>query len=171
MNRQQWKDLAEVIGFVSIVASLVFVGIETRNSTKQSMLNTQALEIAAYQSLMSNIDEINALSLGNTEAAGTLMKIWDEDSKNMWGDEAKDIERFKQDRALFILFRHGDLAYFMYERGAIDESRLRSALAPVPIGSEVGREFWQRTKVYFTDGYREYIDRRIAELETAGAGQ
>lgn len=161
MNRQQWKDLAEVVGFLSIVASLVFVGIETRNSTKQSMQNTQALEIAAYQSLMSNIDEINALSLGNAEAGRTLLKIWEEDSM--------DLDQFQLNRALFILFRHGDLAYFMYERGAIDESRLRSALAPVPITREVGREFWQQTKGYFTEGYRDYIDRRIAELSSAAA--
>ena len=127
------------------------------------MLNTQALEIAACQSLNSNIEEINAPSLGNTEAAGTLIKIWEE--------ESADLGRFQLDRALFILFRHGDFAYFMYERGAIDESRLRSALAPVPVRSTVGREFWQNAKGYFTDGYRDYIDRRILELEANDGGQ
>ncbi len=45
MSRQQWKDLAEAIGFTAVVASLVFVGIETRNSTKQAELTTQVLEI------------------------------------------------------------------------------------------------------------------------------
>ena len=96
MNRKQWKGVAEAIGFLAIIASLVFVGIETRNSTKQSELNTQALEIAAYQALMSNIDNVNALSLESPAAAATMARIWD-----------------------------GDLAYFMYERGAIDEERLR----------------------------------------------
>ena len=150
MTRQQLKDLAEATGFIAIIASLVFVGIESRNSTKQSMLNTQALEITAYQALMSNINDVNALSLESPIAAEAMAKIW--------SDEAFDAEQFQLERVLYILFRHGDLAFYMYERGAIDEERLRSAIAPVPINSEVGRDFWERQKGSFTQNYRKYLD-------------
>ncbi len=153
MTRQQLKDLAEAIAFIAIIASLVFVGIESRNSSKQSMLNTQALEITAYQALMSNIDDVNALSLESPIAADAMAKIWSAD--------ASDAEQFQLDRVLFILFRHGDLAFFMYERGAIDEDRLRSVLAPVPINTEVGRDFWERNKGAFTENYRNYLDDQI----------
>ena len=155
MQRQQLKDIAEAIGFVAIVASLIFVGIETRNSTRQSELNTQALEIAAYQALMSNIDEINMLTLENPSAFETMSKIW--------GENSPSPEQFQLDRALYILFRHGDLAYFMYERGAIDEARLLSALGPVQICSDVAREFWSRSNRVFTENYRNLIDERISE--------
>ena len=153
MTRQQLKDLAEATGFIAIIASLVFVGIESRNSTKQSMLNTQALEITAYQALMSNINDVNALSLESPIAAEAMAKIW--------SDEAFDAEQFQLERVLYILFRHGDLAFYMYERGAIDEERLRSAIAPVPINSEVGRDFWERRKGSFTQNYRNYLDDQI----------
>ena len=153
MTRQQLKDLAEATGFIAIIASLVFVGIESRNSTKQSMLNTQALEITAYQALMSNINDVNALSLESPIAAEAMAKIW--------SDEAFDAEQFQLERVLYILFRHGDLAFYMYERGAIDEERLRSAIAPVPINSEVGRDFWERQKGSFTQNYRKYLDDQI----------
>jgi hypothetical protein len=154
MNRQQWKDLLEGVGLVAIVASLVFVGIETRNSTKQSELNTQALEIGAYQALMTNIDDINKLSLESPLAASVLMELWD--------DESEDVQEFQKNRALYLLFRHGDLAFFMYERGAIDESRLLSALAPMPINTQNGRVFWEARKGNFTKNYRDYIDQLIA---------
>ena len=153
MTRKQLKDLAEATGFIAIIASLVFVGIESRNSTKQSMLNTQALEITAYQALMSNINDVNALSLESPIAAEAMAKIW--------SDEAFDAEQFQLERVLYILFRHGDLAFYMYERGAIDEERLRSAIAPVPINSEVGRDFWERRKGSFTQNYRNYLDDQI----------
>ena len=156
MNRQQWKDLLESVGFLAIVASLVFLGIETRNSTKQSELNTQALEIAAYQALMTNIDDMNKLSLESPLAASVLMELWDE--------ELEDVQEFQKARALYLLFRHGDLAFFMYERGAIDEDRLLSALAPMPIGTQDGREFWEAKKGSFTKNYRDYIDRLIANV-------
>ncbi len=160
MNRQQLRDLAEAIGFIAIIASLVFVGIESRNSTKQSMLNTQALEIAAYQALMSNIDEINALAFESPTAAEAMAKVY---------GVASDTEQFQNDRLLYILFRHGDLAFFMYERGAIDEERLQSALAPVPINTEASREFWERRKGAFTQNYRSYIDRQIARTNSSAA--
>lgn len=54
MKREQWKDLMEGTGFVAIVASLIFVGLETRHSAMQAELNTRALQIAAYQDLINN---------------------------------------------------------------------------------------------------------------------
>lgn len=54
MKREQWKDLMEGTGFVAIVASLIFVGLETRHSAMQAELNTRALQIAAYQDLIDN---------------------------------------------------------------------------------------------------------------------
>jgi len=153
MTRQQLKDLAEATAFIAIIASLVFVGIESRNSTKQSMLTTQALEITAYQALMSNINDVNVLSLESPIAAEAMAKVW--------SDEAFDAEQFQLERVLYILFRHGDLAFYMFERGAIDEDRLRSAIAPVPINTEVGRDFWERRKGSFTQNYRNYLDDQI----------
>ncbi len=138
----------------------MFVGIETRNGTRQAALNTRALEIAAYQELMSNIDEINALSLQSESTAAVMSRIWP--------DESQDPDVFRANRALYILFRHGDLAFFMYERGAIDESRLLSALAILPIQTQVGRDFWAARNGSFTESYKEYVDRMIAELEERG---
>ena len=153
MNRQQWKDVAEAIGFTAIIASLLFVGIETRNSTKQAELTAQALEISAYQALMSNIDDLNKVLLQNPDLAPIAAEIF--------GDERVDPKGYQLRRVLYILFRHGDLAYFMYERGAIDKSRLDSALAPVPIWSEAGRKFWESNRQSFSEGYRTYMDEII----------
>jgi hypothetical protein len=161
MNRQNLKDLAEAVGFVAIIASLIFVGIETRNGTKQAELNTQALEITAYQALMSNIDDMNALSLESPTAANAMAQVWT--------NEAADMEEFQLNRLLYLLFRHGDLAFFMYERGAIDEDRLLSALAPVPVNTVAGREFWERRKGSFTRNYRAYLDRMIASTAVNAA--
>ena len=154
MERKKWKYIVEAIGFTAVIASLVFVGIETRNSAKQSELTTQALEISAYQALMSNIDDLNMLLVENPSMAPVMGKIWAD------GD-AGDIEEFRANRVMYMLFRHGDLAYFMYERGAIDEARLESALGPVPVWSKTGREFWDQRKDAFSKNYRNYIDELI----------
>jgi hypothetical protein len=162
VDRQKWKDVAEAIGFTAVIASLVFVGIETRNSTKQSELTTQALEISAYQALMSNIDDLNMLLIENPSMAPIMDGVWGE-------SDGLDFELFQSNRVLYILFRHGDLAFFMYERGAIDEARLESALGPVPIWTEAGREFWKRRKNAFSENYRNHIDKLMEDSTRSGS--
>jgi len=152
MGRQHWRDILEGIGLVAIVASLVFLGIETSNSTEQTKLNTQAIEISAYQELMKNILEINALSVEERNAAEIAAPLYN-----------LDADTFEKHAALYMLFRHGDMAYFMYERGVIDEPRLHSALRPLPLSSEIGKEFWSQRKVAFVPPFREYVDSLAAQ--------
>jgi len=159
MARQQWKDIFEGIGFVAIIGSLIFVGIESRNSTRQAALTTQALEITAYQELMTNIEELNTLAIQNEHAASILARVW---------DETEVLEILGERRALFLMFRHGDMAYFMYERGAISEDRLRSALRPIPLTSQRSRDFWNQYKNSFTTEYQNYIDNMIASIAADG---
>ena len=148
MTRDQRKDLLEGIGFDAIIASLIFVGIETRNSTKQAMLTTQALEIAAYQELMSNIEDLNTLVLQDDDVTEVMKGFW---------DDAEDSHQFRERRAFFLLLRHGDLAYYMYQRGAIDESRLRSSLGPINFQNELIRSYWQEYRAIFSADFRNYV--------------
>ena len=60
---QKFVPIAEIASAVAVVISLVFVGLEIRNSAEQSNLNTQALQISAYQSLMESISVMNVVSL------------------------------------------------------------------------------------------------------------
>lgn len=152
MRRQQWRDLLEGVGLLAIVASLVFVGIETSNSSEQTRLNTQAMEISAYQELMKNISEIISLSVEERNAA--------EITAPLYGSHP---DKWEQNAALFMVFRHGDMAYFMFERGVIDEDRLRSALQPLPLAGEIGRNFWKQRKFVFVRSYQDYVDRLIAQ--------
>lgn len=153
MSRQRWKDLLEGIGFVAIISSLIFVGLETQNSSEQTALNTRSMEIAAYQELMNNIAEINVMNIQSAEAAAVTAPIFG----------VSDVKTWQSNSALFLAFRHGDIAYFMYEHGAIDEDRLRSTLRILPLYTEIGREFWNRQKFAFVESYQNYIDRLIGE--------
>ncbi|MDE0754529.1 MAG: hypothetical protein OSB26_07760 [Woeseiaceae bacterium] len=61
------------------------------------------------------------------------------------------------------LFRHGDIAYFIYEKGAISEARLISMLGPLPMTYEQGLIFWKQYKQLFVKPYQNYIDEKLAE--------
>lgn len=156
MNRQQWRDLLEAIGFLAIIGSLYFVGVETQNSARQTAQNTQAVEIAAYQALTANIAEMNAIPLEDENVAAITREMRDI-SPDV---ELQDVQLVS---ALFMQFRHGDIAFFMYERGVIDEARLRSTLRPLPLSGPTGLGFWKINKRNFVVGYQQYIDALIEE--------
>jgi len=157
MTRAELKDILEGAGFVAIIASLVFVGIETRNSAEQAKLNTQAVQISAYQDLMDNSAQLNALAVEDVEVGSLLYKGFRS------SEALTDFEQFRFDRSLYLRFRHGDMAFFQFERGAIDESRLHSALQILNLSHPRVKEFWLRSKDNFVKPYRDYIDRLIAE--------
>ena len=157
MNRETWKDLLEGIGGLAIIASLVFVGIETRNSALQAELNTRAIEITAYQDLIDNISAMNVLTIENESVAHLMYKSLHN------AEELTELESFRLSRAFFMRLRHGDMAYFQYERGAIDEDRLRSVLRPLNLGQPLVQEFWHKNQNNFASGYRDYMNALIAE--------
>ena len=53
------------------------------------------------------------------------------------------------------------MAYFQYERGAIDESRLRAVLMPLSLGDDRVQVFWRENRQNFTPAYRVYLNELI----------
>jgi len=155
MNRQQWRDLLEAIGFLAIIGSLYFVGVETQNSAQQTALNTQAVEIAAYQELITSISNMNVIGIEDDDVAAIYVEMRDGDSDR--------VDAYQLLSAFYLQFRHGDMAFFMYERGVIDDDRLRSTLRPLPLSGKTGIEFWKQNKFVFVDRYQQYIDTLIEE--------
>lgn len=160
MTREKWKDILEGIGFVAIIASLIFVGIETRNSTKQAALTTQALEMAAYQDLIDNILDMNMAITQDPEVAELMYKVWN-DTEPLSG-----LEEFRFSRAAYQRLRHGDMAFFQFERGAISEDRLLSVLRVMNLNNPRMKEFWNGSQVNFVPAYRDYVNRMIEEMNS-----
>jgi hypothetical protein len=160
MTREQRKEWLEGIGFAAIIASLVFVGLETRNSTKQAALSARAMEISAYQELTDNIADLNMLAVQDAEVATFLQKALET------SEELSDVEQYRLYRNFFSRFRHGDMAYFQFERGAINEAQLRSVLQVLLLSNSRALEFWDRYQNFFVESYRNYVNQLIDERTT-----
>lgn len=75
MTRERQKDVLESIGLIAVIASLIFVGIETRNGAIQAELNTEALEMTAYQQMIDSINDMNALAIENPQLRNAIRKV------------------------------------------------------------------------------------------------
>ena len=63
------------------------------------------------------------------------------------------------------VFRHGDMAFFQYQRGTIDEVRFQSALRIVTnvLPRTYVKNLWNRVKYHFVPEYRLYLDQFLSE--------
>lgn len=144
----------EVISALVVVISLVFVGLEIRNSTEQTEQNTRTLQVSAYQDLISRIVDLNMISIEESVTIETLVAI----------ESPSVTETHRLNSFLWILFRHGDMAYFQFESGSISEERMLSAMKPLllRLGNPKILSRWNAVKDAFVPAYRNYIDARIA---------
>lgn len=125
---QEYALIAEIISALAVVAGLVFVGLEIRQSTAQAEMNTRAIETAAYQDLIGQIIDINRdvmadpvlMDLIQRGLAGEIDPMGERDSRN-------DAGRYF--RYVVSVMRHADLACFQYQQGVISDARLASAMA------------------------------------------
>jgi hypothetical protein len=91
------------------------------------------------------------------EVAALMYKVW------LSSEPLTDLEHFRFSRAAYQRLRHGDMAYFQYERGAIDEDRLRSVLRVMNLGHPRMKEFWIRNQDNFVPAYRDYVNQLIEQ--------
>ena len=148
----------QVLSAGAVVLSLVFVGLEVRESARQTALNTQALQVEAYQELIGRIIDINLLFLDNPDVAGGTVTDSNFDSLS-----SEQLQRFRM--LMLTRLRFGDLAFYMQEQGMLDRERFESAIRPLSndFCSEFFAEMWAGTRFNFVERYQAYIDSGVAQ--------
>ncbi len=142
-----------------MVASMVFVGLQVRETARQTKLNTEALQVAAYQDLLAQIAQLNEVLLDPELAALYAVML---DPNTSWSD-LDVVETTQARRIMFLIVRHADMAYYQFEKGLLPEERLVSAMRPliVDIDKPVFREFWELAKENFVPAFQQYVDSQV----------
>ena len=145
---QKYALVAEIIGAIAIVSSLLFVGIQIRQ-------NSLISEVNAYQELIAQISLSNTLKIENPQFAALNQRFI------AGGQPQSDSEYGQLESFLYMTYRHGDLAYRQYENGLIDEISLLSVLAPVRgySNTEMGQNLWSFLSQNLNPDYVEYVEK------------
>ncbi len=162
-ERRDRRRFGEIASAVAVVLSLVFVGLEVRESARQTALNTQSLQVSTYQDLIVQISNVNALLLENSETRQLIIETAESSWDELSADEQGELRAF-----FYLLLRHGDLAFYQYELGMLTEERMESALAPLygQLCKPAFRAFWEAASDNFAEGYRHFIDERFSDLQS-----
>ncbi len=157
--------VAEIASAIAVVASLVFVGFEVRQSAEETSLNTNAIQVSAYQDLIAGILNINELIATDEELAEIDLKA-DTDFESLSPIEERRYRAFWR-----LAIRLGDLAYYQYETGLLDEERLYSALGPVrgELRTEFGAALWSggvaNGNYTYSEAYIRYVENMMYERQ------
>lgn len=138
-NLKKWALVAEIVGGIAVVLSLIFVGFEVRRNAEETNLNTQAIRTEAYQRLIGQISEVHRLIIENPE----LSEVRAKGLRNEPLDEGRETYVFQSWVRLTI--RHADLAFVQFSNGLIDESKLLEMLAPLQfevLSNTAGLAIW-----------------------------
>ena len=148
------KAIRETLTALGVIASMVFVGLEIQQ-------NTRSMQVSAYQDLMQQISQLNTLVIENPEFAVLLDydAVFDRDPTTLTDREFAEVNSY-----LWLLFRHGDMAFYQHERGLLSAERLRSATNPMTdrLSYSFVRQEWDARKSAFSPDYRNYVDSIIA---------
>lgn len=129
---QQYALIAEMVDGTAIVLSLIFVEMQIRQKSEINQIN-------AYRELVSQITVMNTLRVQDAAFADLF---WRFDHGEQPQD---DKERARLEAFLYMVFRHGDLAYRQYDKGLIDREGLISAPNPTRsfLNTELDKEVWE----------------------------
>jgi hypothetical protein len=116
--RSQWQTIGTLVAGVGVILSLIFVGLELRQST-------QVARAQARQGLAERNGDILALIAGNPELAEAWALRWQPETAV--SDPDLSPRAFVQSGwAMFGLLRHIENVYLQVVEGVVDESVLDS---------------------------------------------
>lgn len=154
MSVEKLNSALATIANFGVIAGLVFVVIELNQ-------NTNIAEVNAYQNLINQVNEINAL-LATDEELTAL------DIKAELGEELTQQEAVQYQSYYRLATRHADIAFLQFEKRLITEDQLYGVLGPLRnhLRRDIGKALWiNESDRIFVPGFTDYINAMMAERE------
>ena len=152
---ERWRAIAEVIGFFTLIGSVIFVGLELQQNREIAL--SQAYQARAESSL-----EI-VLSISENEVLiGAFSKI-DADK----GDELSP-EEIRTLRFMFLArLIHWENVHYQYQQGFVSEEHWQTQVFDIKnaISYSSFSEIYLSNKGSWRESYRRFLDGLLEEIE------
>lgn len=152
MKLKNWASLAEIVGGLAVVVSLVYVGIQVNDGAG-------AARSAAANDVNVALQEWY-MQVGSDQQTSALMY------RGLVSEQAlPDEEEFQ-----YLMMTHGFFlgvqnSYLLAQEGTIDEelrNSLRNAITGIRNLPGMGR-YWRQRRSYLHSGFAEWVEQIIAE--------
>jgi len=153
MNWEAVSGIAEIVGAVVVVVSLIYVGVQVRQ-------NTSATRYQATQNLIAGMSDAHFLISSDGELAA-IMRRGGYNRSSLTDDE-----QLRYNMWLFSLFNQYDFAFHQFRAGELDENIWGKLEYEVPqwISSLPGvREWWDQDKIRMSKDFVDYIEKKVSD--------
>ena len=153
MKSYGWKDYAELVGIVAIVASLIFVGMQLRQ--EQLIARTEMASVSAEIKL-----QINE-KISEPELAAAFAKMLSSPG------ELSLAEKIQLHGLLWMVIEAFKRDCFIVDRGIFEECTEQiHSLTPFYFGNEYSQRWWQTNKQNTAYSLPAWADEHIAGLDS-----
>jgi len=138
-----------ILANVGVIVGIIFLAAELRQNNRQ-------LALQSYQALVGQINDLSKTSIEFPQATRNRYEPF---------QNLSPVEQTQVTNSMVMLIRLGDLAYYQYSLGMLDEQRLESAIGPIIAHwcSEAFTIVWSGLRDRAATGYKEFLDARLSE--------
>jgi hypothetical protein len=122
MNWDAIGAIAESLGAVGVIASLVYLGTQIRHSREQMRHNARVTQASSYQQFEHSLSE-RAMSQVTVPGLARIVLLGMSDSEELNEEEMRQFAAWE-----YANMRGFDNAYYQYQLGMFDESRWQMSL-------------------------------------------
>jgi hypothetical protein len=154
MSWEAWAAIGQLIGAVGVVASLVFVGIQVRQSVR-------AAKATAFQGLVSSIIAVNMTHIENPK----ILEVIDRAGK---GEALTAPEHRLYVTLILSTARLAQSAHYQAQLGLVDKSKLESLVYNLVrhLKSDTGQAVWAELGQRSDAEFRDYIASLLERSDT-----
>ena len=152
MSSDRTRLYIEIIGIAAIVASLIFVGLQMRQ--------THEIAVVTLTQMRSDAGRELAVAQLTSEPLLTI------DGKLTRGEPLSPYETLMQDMQAFVFLHQFENSHFLYTRGYITEEQWQSDLVAIrhfTATQDNYDSYWNQNKHIFRTSFVDAIDRSLAE--------
>ena len=154
MSWEAWAAIGQLIGAAGVIASLVFVGIQMRQSVRAS-------KATAFQSLVSAVIAVNMKHIDNPR----ILEIIDRAAA---GQELSEAEHRIYVLVILSSLRVAQSAHYQTQLGLLDRSKLHSFVYNLVrhLKSKTGRTVWADFEPRADATFRRFIRSLVEQSDT-----
>ncbi len=140
MNWDAIGAIAELLGAIGVIASLIYLATQIRQSREQMGQNTRAMKAGAYQSFFQSMDEVATRSSSGPEYAKAV-RLGSADLDQLSEEEAFYFNNWII--GILVAFENG---HYQYRTGMLEEDRwrLHRSLLTMALSRPGVRQWWKQ---------------------------
>jgi hypothetical protein len=152
MNWDSIAAVAEIIGTIAVIVSLLYVARQMKEATRQRRVDS-------YHSVLTDADDFGKLLCHDHDNA----EIWWRGSKGL--DNLEDAERVQYFSMLFILFRSWEKAFHYHNAGELDDWSADGITRTMHDFARTRgvQEYWSLRQHWYAPEFREWVRERLDE--------